>query len=78
MKLKILLVFSLIFVILTLSAVSAEDNLTQGENTGVLEKTVQGNTFNDIQTAVSESSDGDTLELNGTYTGSASAISISK
>jgi hypothetical protein len=65
-----------------LGAVSAEDNSTddlyQSEDCDVLENTVTGNTFNDIQTAVSSCHDGDTLELDGEYTGSDSPISISK
>ena len=82
MKLKILLVFSLILLMLTLGAVSAQDNSTDdiahGEDGDVLEKAVSGNTFKDIQTTVSSCNDGDTVELNGEYSSLGSPISISK
>lgn len=82
MKLKIFLVFSIIFFVMTLAAVSAADNdtcdVSQIDDGEILEKTVSGTTFEDIQKTVSSCSDGDTVELKGTYTGSKSPVSVSK
>ena len=43
-----------------------------------LKTSVSGDTFTDIQTAISSASSGDTIELNGLYKGSGTAIIIDK
>ena len=82
MKFKSLFVISIILLIFTVGAVSAVDNSTDDishdVDDEVLEIEVVGNTFEDIQNTVSQCSDGDTVELNGTYAGSKSPITISK
>lgn len=91
---KIILITLLLFAVLTISSVSAADNLTdegalqdapseeielsEDANEEVIETpasneelsstiTVEGNTFSDIQTAVNNAKDGDTIKLDGTY-----------
>lgn len=82
MKLKHLLVFSVLILIFTLGFVSANENLTdeigESESVEVLEDTVSGNTFTDIQNAVNNAKDNDVIELNGKYTSSKSEITITK
>ena len=82
MKLKIFLVFSTLLLILTLTVVSANENVTgdiaQIEEEDVLENAVGGNTFADIQKSVDSAKANDVIELNGTYTSSGKSIKVNK
>ena len=80
MKLKIILAFSIL--ILIMGAVSANENLTdmvsQSPDIEVVENAADDHTFAYIQKQIDEKQPEDTIELNGTYTGSGSAIKITK
>lgn len=52
--------------------------LKEMENNEILETSVSGNTFADIQTAIDSAASGDTIELDGLYKGSGTSITIDK
>ena len=52
--------------------------LNEMENEEILKTSVSGDTFADIQTAIDSAASGDTIELNGLYKGSGTAIVIVK
>ena len=52
--------------------------LKEMENEEILKTSVSGDTFADIQTAIDSAASGDTIELNGLYKGSGTAIVIVK
>lgn len=80
MKFKHLMVFSILIIVVTLSCVSANENVTddisQSQDIEVLENTVSGTTFGDIQKAVNSAKANDVIELNGTYSSSGKSIKI--
>ena len=81
MRLKTFFAFSILVLILTIGAVSANENITdiaQSSDNDILENAVEGNTFADIQKAVNNAKANDVIELNGTYTTSGSEIKINK
>ena len=82
MKLKYLMLFSILILMFALGAVSANDNVTdemlQTPESQEIEQYVSGNSFNDIQNAIYSSNDGDVIELHGDYTSSNSPITVSK
>ena len=53
-----------------------ESVLSQGASQKTI--TVNGGSFDDIQNAVNEANDGDTIELNGTFEGSGNTINLNK
>ena len=55
------------------SGLNELENENLGEN-----RSVEGNTFEDIQTAIANSNPGDTIILNGLYTGSGTQINVDK
>ena len=82
MKLKYVLIFSILMLILTFTSVSASDNVTDeiavADDVDVVDNPVSGNTFGDIQKSVNSAKSNDVIELNGTYTSSGSAIKVTK
>ena len=82
MKLKYVLIFSILMLILTFTSVSASDNVTDEiavvDDVDVVDNPVSGNTFGDIQKSVNSAKSNDVIELNGTYTSSGSAIKVTK
>lgn len=82
MRLKSLLLIGLVLVILTISAVSAEDNttLSADESLGVCEVTdtlQSSKTFADVRNAINSAEYNGTIELDGYYEGDGAPISIS-
>ena len=55
-----------------------EEILEANNENATLKTAVGGDTFADIQTAISDASSGDTIELDGLYKGSGTAITIDK
>ncbi|MBQ2831439.1 right-handed parallel beta-helix repeat-containing protein [Methanobrevibacter sp.] len=55
-----------------------DSKLNEMENNEILDTSVGGDTFADIQTAISSAKSGDTIELDGIYNGSGTAIIIDK
>ena len=80
MKFKVLIALSILF--LTLGAVSAADNATEDiaeiSEGDVLDDTVSGNTFGDIQKAVNDAQADTVINLNGTYNGYGTPIKVNK
>lgn len=83
MRIKSLLLIGLVLVMLTISAVSAEDNttLSADESLGVGEVTdtlQSSNTFADVRNAINSAEHNGTIELDGYYEGDGSPIKINK
>lgn len=82
MRLKYFTLLSLLILILSISFVSANENITddlsQMEDLETLESNVQGNKFTDIQKAIDNAKENEVITLNGTYTSSSSEIKINK
>ncbi|MBR4446964.1 hypothetical protein [Methanobrevibacter sp.] len=82
MRLKYVTLLSLLIIILSVSFVSANENITddiaQMEDSESLESTVEGNKFADIQNAIDNAEENEVINLNGTYTSSGSEIKIDK
>ena len=61
-----------------ISAGNDDSSLKEMENNEIFETSVSGDTFADIQTAIDSAASGDTIELDGLYKGSGTAIVIDK
>ena len=59
------------------SSLNKEILKTNNKNT-TLKEPVSGRTFNDIQTAINNAADGETVELSGLYTGDGTVITLNK
>ena len=70
---RFLVIFLIVFLI-TLGCVWAEDNTTQA----LEKKSPEVKSFDDIQNAINQVSENDTVELEGTYTGQGKEITIDK
>lgn len=77
---KKLIGFSLIILILIVSigVVSAQDNTTQILGNSTATPTDEGKTFTDIQMAIDDASENDTIELEGIYSSQGKEIKINK
>ena len=82
MKIRYLLAFSMLVLVLSLPFAFAGENSTDEigavEDAVTVERNVSGNTFADIQEAVNSAGDNDVVMLNGTYTASGDAIELKK
>ena len=83
MRFRKLLLISILLIALTISAVSAEDNLTLSADES-LEVSVEATnaqthkTFDDVRTIINSAKENDTIELDGYYEGDGSPITIKK